>query len=517
MEVTVDLYFKVVVYSHFFVVIRPNPRAIGLLLRFCSKYTQYSYIREKGQKPAYKPFKIYASKISNNEEYRFHIGQYSDFIKMLENNFITEDLYTIEYSSFIEPEYIDIKLKDGWKLKDYQEDVLKFIIEEEPTDNHSRLVSLPTGGGKTVVSLAAIAEIKNRTVIAVLPGYIDKWASDITTVLNVKPSDVMTIQGASQLKSLINIALDETLTAKFIIISIRTIQSFYKAYEIDKKSDEMQSYSCMPDDLFPLLKAGTMIIDETHQHLHAVFKMLMYTHISKVIALSATLISNDSFLQKIHHLMFPKEIRFDKIKMDRYIKVYAIAYNFNDMARARIRTTEFTSTSYSHIAFEKSIIKQYQTLSNYLKLIEYFVKIGYIQDYIKGDKLIIYAASIAMCDEITKYLKRRYSYYDIRRYVEQDPYENVIDADIRVTTVLSAGTAVDIPNLRCTIMTNSIYSDVSNLQSLGRLRNLKDRDVKFYYIYCDQIKKQVEFHQHRKALFADRVASFKEFKSPVTV
>ena len=72
--------------------------------------------------------------------------------------------------------------------------------------------------------------------------------------------------------------------------------------------------------------------------------------------------------------------------------------------------------------------------------------------------------------------------------IVNDPYENIIEPDIRVTTIISGGTAIDIPNLR-TLILNNIKSPVANLQTMGRLRDLQNRDVKFYYLYSEQIAK----------------------------
>jgi superfamily II DNA or RNA helicase len=132
----------------------------------------------------------------------------------------------------------------------------------------------------------------------------------------------------------------------------------------------------------------------------------------------------------------------------------------------------------------------------------------------ENDKLVVFCASIDMCTEYTKHLKEEFPDLDVRRYVEDDPYENVIEADIRVTTIQSGGTAIDIPNLRVAIMSVSVDSPVSNLQALGRLRELKDRDVKFYYLYCLQIPKQVGYHRNRKLLYQPKVASINELHYP---
>jgi superfamily II DNA or RNA helicase len=178
----------------------------------------------------------------------------------------------------------------------------------------------------------------------------------------------------------------------------------------------------------------------------------------------------------------------------------------------------YGTNSYSHVEFEKSLMNNKECLHNYMLLIDDMVKQGYLDDYQKGDKLVIFAATIKMCDRILHYMKSKYGKtFDIRRYVEDDPYENAIDADIRITTVQSCGTAIDIPKLRVAILTTSIQSPVSNLQALGRLRKLPDRDVKFYYCYCEDIPKHKDYHLKKMELFDDRSASIKELKSNIMI
>jgi len=860
LQLTIEPLFKLEIYSHFFKILNPKDSVKGLILKYCSRFVLMTYVKERGKKPTLQPTKVFATRISDGSEFRFHIGQLNDFLKLLEYNFILPDQFETEIIPLYTPVRIKVKVKPGWTLYDYQEEVKSFILLDEANDNKSRLVALPTGTGKeqpldalikipsgwttmgklklndtiiakdgshtkvigiypngvkniykitfrdgrsaecgldhlwkvycedwetgpkilstkhllslnscierkrvyidlidpedipdidllvdpyilgvllgdgivsnqgiidfcslddfiidevkrllpsslsvkkkrycrygivsevpthnsnifltelrklkvmgtysynkkipdlymngsisqkisllqglldtdgyagiyknvqfhtvsnklaeqvqyivrslgglcsiklkqagykklgiykrcrdvyaltirfskpkqlfrlprkkerlnefhtrdlklriesieligqkeaqcimidhpdhlyitnefipthnTFVTLATVADIQYRTAIIVLPAYIEKFAKDIVTITDTKSKEIMTIQGADQLKSVIHLASENQFNSKFIIISLRTIQSFFKAYEQSAGDFESEGYGCRPDDLYKLLGIGTVIIDEIHQHLHAVYKLTAYMHVPKLIGLSATFISEDPVINAVQRLMFPREIRYDKVRMKQYIKVRAMSYSFNDFKNSKIRTTQYGSNVYSHMEFEKSLIRNKHVLNNYIKLINSLVHLSYFDDYIKGDKLIIFAASIAMCDILVNYLKSQYPKYDIRRYVEEDPYENIIDADIRITTILSGGTAVDIPNLRAAIMTTSIQSPVSNLQTLGRLRELKDRDVKFYYIYSDQIPKQVEYHRKKMELFRDRVETIKEFHSPIMV
>lgn len=520
--VLVDPYFRLEIYTHFFKVSECNPRMVGLLLRFFSKYTHNSFTHNNyklSQKPVDAPApKTFAIKAKTDKEFRFHIGQLDDFNKFLADNYIDTAFYEIRDYDVYVPKKVKIALKSKYVLRDYQEEAKAFVLSHEATDFHTRLVTIATGLGKGVISLASVAALQNKFLVVVLAKYAEKWAIEVAEKTDIEPKEIMIIQGSGQLKGIIHAAQENpNAVKKCTIISLTTLQNFFKAYEENPKGDEIKEYGIVPEELCSVLGVGSVIIDEVHEHLHGVYRFMCYTHVPKIITLSGTVISDDAFIERIHKMMFPKEIRFDNIKMNKYIKVYPISYVFRDFRTSKIRTTEFGSTSYSQVAYEQSIIKQKHILDNYLLLIFKLVELGFLNSYRKGDKLAIYAGRATMCTEITEYLKRKLPHLDVRRYVEQDPYENVIDADIRVTTIISAGTAIDIPGLVTVIMTNCVNSPVANLQTLGRLREIKDRDVKFFYMYCADIKKHYDYHKNRMELYADRVASIKEFRSPIAL
>lgn len=501
--------FHLTFYSHFFKLTQIQARALPIINRFCMQNAIKQWVKEN-RRNVLKVTKVFAVRTRDKKEYRFHIGQLEDFYKALQMDHITSDMYTSDRKPMYVPTNVYPVVQSGWVLKDYQEEAHTFIIDESGDDNHSRLVAMATGTGKTFTALFCTQTLKTRTLIVVLSGYVDKWVQDIEKTIVVEKGDIVVVQGGKSMKDL---TYSEN-TAKYIVISLNTIKNYFKAYEEHPGRIEDDGYAYPPEELCERLDIGSIIIDEVHQHLHAVYKLLTYTHVPKIIALSATLMSDDMLIKHIQHQMFPKEIRFDKVKMDQYIRCYATSYFFNDINKEKIRTTEFGSNTYSHNAFEKSVLRRHHVVENYMKLINNLLHTGYIEHYKHGDKAAIYVSSIAMADYTTQWFKRKYPDLDIRRYVEDDPYENVIDADIRITTVLSAGTAIDIPNLVAVIMTINMKSSVFNLQTLGRLRKIPGRVVKFYWLYCSQLGKHKEFHDHRKEIFQDRVESIKEFHYP---
>ena len=506
------------IHSHYFTVTDPNETIKRIIFRYTHQYVSMEWTKVPGKRnPVLKPSKVFASKSHDNREFRFIIGQLDGLLEMFAVNDITPDLYCVVIADVPVGVSCNINLNPAWVLKDYQLTVKDFILEDIANDYHSRLVAMPTGTGKTVTSLAAIAEIKQRTAIVILLKFSEKWCSDISEILDVKPAEIMMVQGTRQLKGLIDLAKDDLLDSKFIILTISTLQNFYKAYESGEDVTDPDNYNCSPDDLFNVLGVGTVIIDETHCHMHAVFKTILYTHVNKLIALSATFISEDPLVQRMQRLMFPKEVRFDSIKMEKYIKVFPISYHISKELLPGVRHAEYGSNVYSHNAFEVSILKNPKLLTKYLDLIAHLVTIGYLDDYLPGDKLAVFAYRTDLCDHITRHLINLCPHLDVRRYVKEDPYENAIEPDIRVSTILSLGTAIDIPNLRTVVMTTNVSSEISNRQTLGRLRKLKDRDVKFYYLYCTDVKKQVEYHAKKLDMFRGSVASISSLVSPINL
>lgn len=365
----------------------------------------------------------------------------------------------------------------------------------------------------TVTALTAASKFKNRVLVVVLAKYIEKWNSDIKNIIDINEKEILTIQGSDNLKSSINLAKANEFNYNYVVISLTTMINFIKAFE-NNYYDSLENYGIDPLELCELFNIGVVIFDEVHEHLHSVFKTLSYTHVPKVIALSATFLSEDTIIDRIQRILFPKEIRFNKIKMKKYIKVIPVSYQIKDISKAKIRTSEFRSSTYSHTAFEKSLMNNYTKLNNYFNMIKDLINSLYIKDYIKGDKLLIFCSTIKLCEKIKNYLLKIFTGYEIRTYIEGQSFENILKSDITVSTLKSAGTALDIPNLRVVVLTINVDSPVINLQALGRLRELPDRDVKYCYLYCSNIPKHVKYHYRRRELIKDRVLSISDMHYP---
>ena len=479
-------------FSHSFKVTDISHSVKYIFEKFSRRYVVMSLTRNAfSKKPSLIADKHYITVTSDKEEYRYHINQLEDFLSFFSNYRVTLNNILIIDKELFEPFITGIKIKPSWVLRDHQPPMLEYLISKS---NNNKMLSVGTGRGKSSVSLCATSEIGYRTTLLIKPAYMDKWVVDIQKTLDININQIVTIQGTNELKNYINLALLNELPYLYSVISLNTYRAFLNHYELDRRNTK-EVYGCLPENFFELTKTGTLILDEVHQEFYSIYKLFTFTHIPLVISLSATLIDNNSFIQKVYEMVYPNNNRFIEENKNKYIKAYGVGYAFKDIKK--IQTADYGSRFYSHSAFEKSIMRNTEKKIAYFNFINYVIKLGYLEGYKKGDKMSIFLKSIAMCVELTRYLKTKHYSLDIRKYTEEDPYENVIDSDIRVTTIESSGTAIDIPNLTCVLLTVNVDSMKANIQTLGRLREIPGRDVKFYYIYCYQLIKHRDYHKRR--------------------
>lgn len=446
--------------------------------------------------------KRFVGKLKTENTYVFHTNQFLHLVHYLDQigfkftDVVKGDMrkYEIELENYL--------VKDGWVLNEEQVPMSDFLVTNP---SKSRLLALRTGGGKTVVSLISLARIGWRTAVVILPTYIDKWCGDIPNVHVANRKDIMVVQGSKSLKGLIALAKDKEYVGRYIVFSSRTLQEYITQYEENPELCE-QTYGCSPIELMPLLGIGTMLVDESHQHFHAIYKILIYSNVKYQIGLSATLLSDDAVVTRAHNVVYPKEQVYDTGTFIKYTDVYALSYFVPENLMKYVKTTNYGSNNYSHTAFEQSVRRHKDLLAFHLRLYFNAFEDFFVDPYQQDDTCFIYVATVKMADLLTAKLKERYPQFDVRRYCEDDPLSDLYEAEVVVTTIISAGTAIDKANLRTVIQTVSVSSTVANIQNLGRLRQLKnDKDTRFVYLYANNIRKQTTYHHKRQELFRARV------------
>ena len=501
---------KVEIYSHNFAVSDIQPSVRFYVEGFARKWIQYGFIKEAGRwiRQAIKGF---YSITRDRRELRFHINQLEAFMRHMEQNNIDASMIDIVRHGMYIPERVHLPVFDKWSPRDYQEPVIDYIMDYNPP--LAKFVALQTGRGKTYCALQAASQLGYRLLIIVRPMYMDKWQEDVMKTYDIDFQDMVVVTGSKSLLALLEQGAEDDLTAKVIIISNKTLQPYLKLYEQFQDQISDLGYACVPQDLCKTLKVGTIIEDEIHQDFHLNFKLFTYTHVPKTISLSATLLSDDDFIMQMYETTFPSQSRYHGGALEKYVNATSILYQIKNPNKLRYQ--DYSRKTYSHTMFEESVMKNQYLLANYLRMIGDLVQEYWLNnEYVPGDRCLVYCARIEFCSVVVEYLKKRFSTKDVRRYVENDPYENIMTADLSVSTPGSAGTGLDIPNLTTVLLTVAMTSSPGNIQGFGRLRDLTPKRTKFIYFTCDDIPKHREYNERKRVLLSERALTYNELKYP---
>lgn len=496
------------VNTHHLVVKKVSARARPSVENFIRKNIQYGSARTRGGKYTKTALKVYAASTRDRTEYRVHINQLDLFLEHIDRDQLRGSLVEIIYNKAPPPVEVEFVLRPHWQDRPHQPPVIEYLVNPEPP--RSKLVSLRPGKGKSYCSMKAMMKLAWRTLIIVKPKYIEKWVEDILRTYDINPDDIMVIRGGEQLQALIMMAKAGELKSKIIIISNKTLQLWISFYELHGRFSNEMGYDCYPDELCTILGVGIRLIDEVHEDYHLNFKIDLYTHVERSFSLSATLTSYDPFQEAMYAIAYPPAQRYEGPKFENYVISRAVFYRFARMEKVRYKDP--ATGNYSHHVLEKSVLRDEDMTANYLEMVESIFKEIYLKKCRPGkvNRCLIFASSIALCTVLTSYFQKKYPTIDSRRYCEEDPYANLMEAEIIVSTLFSAGTGVDIPDLIAVIMTTSILSKQGNIQGHGRLRELPDGHLpEFAYLVCTDISKHVEYHQRKSELLEKESAIFR--------
>lgn len=366
----------------------------------------------------------------------------------------------------------------------------------------------------TAIAFKAAELMKLRMCITVLPKYKDKWVEDVHGYLDFgkygnPKKELLVIDTVDKLIKYLDSGVADEIN--IIIMTLTTLRGYIDRYR------EAPEEFIAPEDIWKRFNIGFRVTDETHEHFHFNYMLDLFTHCPKTLYLSATLDPSGTFEDKMYRTMFPKEERLGGDLIKAYTNVKAVMYHHLNPMRWRCQL----QGHYSHVAYEANFTTGRQSeflRQQYFDLIYQYIKSDYLEIKRNGQKAIIFFSTIKMCTLFVDYLKDKLPKNDIRRYVGEDDYEDVLQGEIVVSTIGSAGTAIDIPGLILNIMTISIDSKQANLQVFGRLRELKQwpgQYPTFVYLVGEDIGKPMDYHERKRNLLKDRARSYTIIDSEV--
>lgn len=495
---------RITVMSHGIKVDQITANVIPAIRGFCKGLRQFELkkLNTWDKVKTKVPVCTFASSTSDNREYRFAKASLEPLLAYMKYMGVCMPQVQIVYRSDYEVAKIDLKMPLTWAPRERQVPIIEYCCSDGPI----KVVTMQTGQGKTDLTLKTIGELGVRTVVIVPSRYLVQWRDKIVKNFGVSPSQFIMIRGLKPLLALMQLAYLGECSPDILLISSTSWQMYLNMYE-GTESHQLPYWFIRPEDFYEKFQVGLRVLDEAHEFFHLNYKMDTYLHVPKSIALSATLDPDDSFLRLMYENIFPMDARMNGGAYIKYIDVTAITYHLEFWNKVR----HTGGQGYNHVIYEQWLMKKEKTLANYLKMITEIVKTEYLKKKKPGQKMLIYAATTEMCSIIRDHLINMIDEdLVINRYTSDESFDLLLTSDISVTTLGSAGTGVDVPNLITCLLTTALSSSQRNMQVLGRLRELydhPDQSPHFLYLACRDITKHMEYHRKKQELFSGKVIS----------
>lgn len=493
---------RIDIYSHYFTITPNNPVLQQAVKSFSKRFLFISPIYNKQGQKISEQVKMFAAANADRSVIRYHRNVYDDFIGYLKERYIKLDSIDVIEHPIPESTPVNFIVNNNYSPRESQIPVIDFITNKETP--RFKLLALDTGEGKTISTFFAMSVLKKRTVVIMRPGYIERWIDEINKVL-INPKVIMVI--GADLKKFIHKVKNNDLEYDIALVSNKTFYFFLKSYEKFGKDLVNEEYGCTPDNFFETIKADFRVIDEVHQDFHFNFRLDLYSNVQTSLSLSATLVNSNTTLDRMYSIAYPKEFRYYTKNPIKFRKMICVFYSINE--KFSLRDSNRGINAYSHLVYEKSIIKFRSVLKDYLNMVYELVNDYFLIKRGKEDKLIIFAATVRMCSEIVDYLSKKCKDISVAKYTGDDEYVNLIDPVIRVTTPGSGGTAHDIPNLTTIITLIAIDSTQTNLQMFGRLRYIKDKEINYICLINQDHPKHMGYHRKREKLLSSKCSSIR--------
>lgn len=406
----------------------------------------------------------------------------------------------------------------------------KYIASWDINKTGNLLVPIKPGKGKTFIGGAIVAKTNKRLLVVVLSKYMDKWESDLNDMFELEPDDVLHVNGAKQLITLIKTPRDEL--PKVIIIATRTLYNWFSNYETGKPI----SVPVNPEDFASHLGLGMLLLDEAHNEYHVIHKCINYFDL-KSLALSGTFNSRSKYVKKYMACDFPPTERNDHVKYKPYKDFLYVSYSLplNDEEKEYINPISgYSQNNYENIITgyrrdwkwnllppvreSRMVDGEITTVTRYklhnkarhdyfnAMIIDYYAR--FLKSSKPNDKVIIYNRLIATCNTVVKALQEAYPNKKISRYTQDDDFKVVAANDVIVSTVLSSGEAFDIANLKSVFILANFASENDNEQAVGRLRERPD-GVEAVLFSNTEVDKHMSYRNNRIALFKNDAKSVK--------
>ena len=377
----------------------------------------------------------------------------------------------------------------------HQIPAIEFV--DKDAEYNAKLYALLPGQGKSISTLFSLRNAKVPAVGFMRPSFIGVWVKSIKEFTTATEDEYLIIKGKAQLEKWID-TLGDHPPHRYVIISNKTYDRWVKRIAL-KEMAGIAKPKIIPENIMEHARAGICFVDETHLDFHFNYMHMLRTNVPKFIGLSGTFVHEDPFTIKRQGDMYPAIThQYDSLTVKPYIHI--VNYCYSTPAGVKPVISHRGNKMYNHGAYEKWISASQHRKQAYFDMVVEIIDHDYIRHRITNSKTLVFFASVDMVNSFNAYLGKVRPELISIVFVAANEYEEILTPDIINSTLLKAGTGVDVPGLILVINTVSVRSIQSNRQSIGRLRDIEEEigiEMRYVQIYNKMILQHIQYANAR--------------------
>ncbi|MDD3172158.1 MAG: DEAD/DEAH box helicase family protein [Herbinix sp.] len=374
-----------------------------------------------------------------------------------------------------------------------QERAINYLLGSDKNRDTSRLsqiaLNLDTGDGKTYCTIAALSFYKCKSMIIT---HLDKikrqWMDSFLKFTDLHDDFICDIDSSSKMRKLMNM---RNIPYKVFFINHQTINSFVSS----EGAEELEKF-------FEKIRIGIKVYDEAHLNFGNIITTDMFSNVYKTIYLTATLERSDFKENALYLFCLKNVIKYGSseiVNKRKHIVFVGYLFNSNPSNDDRVKVLGYKG-------FDKNFYIDYQMKKDSLMI----AIVDLLNFFNKQDgRTLILSSKIDSSNKIAEYLKSVFPdklIGVVNSTIPEEEKQKIMDTyDIISSTPKSAGTGVDISNIRFCINTEPYSSGVMGKQISGRLRMIDANTNSFYIELVDKgFDRVVKMYKKRLPLFKKR-------------
>ena len=348
-----------------------------------------------------------------------------------------------------------------------QKKALRFAVgkgEYVDTETKSQLsINLDTGKGKTYVAVGTMSFFGIKSmVITYSKTVLTQWRNRVLEYTNITNKEIYSIDGSGSIYRLLTMDRKEIYNIKLFLVTHSTLKSYGDTNGWDKITE-----------LFDHIRVGLKFYDEAHTNFDNMCMIDFFTNVYKTYYLTATPARSNDEENKIYQTSFKNVLAIDLFHEDTDPHTHYIAMRYNSRPSPQV-----ISACKNKYGLDRN------KYTNYIVTNDNFMYIACIAfDFIftnilkhPEDKLLVY---IGTNNAISIFYQRIIEIFPALKgnvgiftsIVSDEDKEYALTRKVILSTTKSAGAAMDIPNLKCTlVLAEPFKSAVLAKQTLGRTR-----------------------------------------------